>query len=319
MRRNHMENKKRVVLAIGGNALLDPKGGKSADFQLDQARGISSTVMDLVEDGYAVVVVHGNGPQVGQIFEAHQLAEKNSMPLAECTAMSQGYIGYHLQNAITNEAIKRNLRNQAITVISQIEVDKDDEKFNNPDKPIGFNMDKAEAERLENTYGYWVREDINGGWRRVVPSPIPVKIVELELIRSLIESGYITIAAGGGGIPVVKEDNGTYVGIDAVIDKDYAALKLAIEIDADYFLLLTGVEKVALDYGTPNQKDIDNLTTQEVKELMEQGVFEAGSILPKVHASCLFAESKQGRAAIITSIEKSKEALAGKTGTRIAE
>lgn len=314
-----MGNKKRVVLAIGGNALLDPKGSKNASIQRDKAKEISSTVVDLVEEGYEVVVVHGNGPQVGQIFEAHQLSEKNSMPLAESIAMSQGYIGYHLQNAITNEAVKRNLPNQAITVISQIEVDKNDEKFNNPDKPIGFNMDEGEAEMFKNTYGYTVREDLNGGWRRVVPSPIPTKIVELDLIRSLIESGYITIAAGGGGIPVVAEKDGSYVGVDAVIDKDYAALKLATEIDADYFLLLTGVEKVALDYGTPNQKDIDTLTTQEVKELMEQGVFEAGSILPKVHASCLFAESKQGRTAIITSIEKSKEALAGKTGTRVTE
>lgn len=312
-----MEGKKRVVLAIGGNALLDPKGEKSAKFQLNKAREISSTIIDLVEEGYELVVVHGNGPQVGQIFSAHQLAEENSMPLAESTAMSQGYIGYHLQNAITNEARKRNLDNQAITVISQIEVDKEDEKFNNPDKPIGFNMNKEEADILRNAYGYSVREDLNGGWRRVVPSPLPVKIVELDLIRSLVDSEYITIAAGGGGIPVVMEANGIYTGVDAVIDKDYAALKLAIELDADYFLLLTGVEKVALDYGTANQRDIDNLTVEEGKKLMEEGVFEAGSILPKVHAACLFEEAKPEGIAIITSLEKSKEALAGKTGTRI--
>ena len=239
------------------------------------------------------------------------------MPLAECTAMSQGYIGYHLQNAITNEARRRNLPNQAITVITQIEVDKNDDKFNNPDKPIGFNMDKEEADNLKKTYGYSVRQDLNGCWRRVVPSPIPVNIVELDLIRSLVESGHITMAAGGGGIPVVKEEDGTYTGIDAVIDKDYAALKLAIELDADYFLLLTGVEKVALDYGRPNQRDLDSLTVDQVKDLMNQGVFEAGSILPKVHAACLFAQSNPEGTAIITSLGKSKEALAGETGTRI--
>lgn len=308
---------KRVVLAIGGNALLDPKGGKSAKFQLEKAKGISTTIIDLVEEGYELVLVHGNGPQVGQIFAAHQLAQENSMPLAESTAMSQGYIGYHLQNTITNEAKRRNLSNQAITVISQIEVDRNDEKFNNPDKPIGFNMNKDEADSLKNTYGYSVREDLNGGWRRVVPSPIPVNVVELDLIRSLVEAGYITIAAGGGGIPVVKEKDGSYSGVDAVIDKDYAALKLAIELDADYFLLLTSVEKVALDYGTPNQRDMDKLTVEEGKKLMDQGVFEAGSILPKVHAACLFADSKPDGAAIITSLDKCKEALAGETGTRI--
>lgn len=311
-----MENQKRVVLAIGGNALLDPKGGRNSSLQLETSKEIAKSIIDLVEMGYEVVIVHGNGPQVGQIYAAHEKLEPNTMPLKECTAMSQGYIGFHLQYAITSEAMKRKLNRQGISIVSHVEVDARDEKFQNPDKPIGFTVSKEEADRLAKTYGYTMREEVGGsGFRQVVSSPKPINIIEIDAIRLLINQGYIVIAGGGGGIPVVKEQNGAYLGVDAVIDKDFTAEKLAIEVDADYLILLTGVEKVALNYGKENQRYIDTLTSKEAELLISQGEFEAGSILPKVSASCSFVNSKKGRKAIITSLEKCKQALSGEAGT----
>lgn len=309
-------NQKRVVLAIGGNALLDPNGGKSSSLQLEKSKELAISIIDLVEMGYEVVIVHGNGPQVGQIYAAHENFEPNTMPLKECISMSQGYIGFHLQYAITCEAMKRKLNHQGISLITHIEVDPMDEQFKNPDKPIGFTVSKEEADYLTKTYGYTMRKVIDGsGYRQVVSSPRPIKIIEIDAIRHLVDKGFIVIAAGGGGIPVIKEKDGTYKGVDAVIDKDFAAKELAIELDAEYLLLITGVERVALNYGKPNQEYLDRLTSKEAELLITKGEFEAGSILPKITASCNFVNSKKGRKAIITSIENCKKALSGKAGT----
>lgn len=307
---------KRLVIAIGGNALLDPNGGKSSNLQLEKSKELAISIIDLVESGYEVVIVHGNGPQVGQIYAAHEKFEPNTMPLKECTSMSQGYTGAHLQYAITCEAMKRKLDRQGISLITHIEVDPKDEKFQNPDKPIGFTVSKEEADYLTKTYGYTMRESIDGsGFRHVVSSPRPIKIIEMDAIRHLIDQRFIVIAAGGGGIPVIRQEDGTYQGVDAVVDKDFASEKLAIEIDADYLIFIASVDSVALNYGKPNQKFINKLTSQEAELLISQGEFEAGSIQPKIMASCNFVNSKKGRKAIITSIKKCKQALNGEAGT----
>ncbi len=306
---------KRVVIAIGGNALLDPKGGKDSSLQLEKAKELAVSIIDIAEMGYEVVIVHGNGPQVGQIYAAHEKYQPNTMPLKECTSMSQGYVGYHLQYAITYESMKRKLDYQGVSLVTHVEVDPMDEHFKNPDKPIGFTVSQEEAKHLNETYGYTMREEITGGFRHVVASPRPIKIIEMDAIGHLVDQGFIVIAAGGGGIPVVKEGNGTYKGVDAVIDKDFAAEKLGIELDAEYLLLITGVERVAMNFGKPNQIYMDSLTSKEADLLASQGEFEAGSILPKVNASCNFVNSKKGRKAIITSVENCKKALKGEAGT----
>lgn len=308
--------KKRLVLAIGGNALLDPNGGKCASIQLRKSKELAISIIDLVQMGYEVVIVHGNGPQVGQIYAAHENFEPNTMSLKECTSMTQGYTGAHLQYAITCEAMERKLTCQGISLISHIEVDPADKQFNNPDKPIGFTVSKEEAEELTKTYGYTMRENNDGsGFRQVVSSPRPIKIIEMDAIRHLVDQGFIVIAAGGGGIPVVKQENGTFLGVDAVVDKDFTAEKLAIELDAEYLIFIASVDRVALNFGKPNQEYIDRMTSQEAELLISQGEFEAGSIQPKIMASCNFVNSKKGRKAIITSIEKCKKALSGEAGT----
>lgn len=309
-------DKKRIVLAIGGNALLDPSGGKSASLQLEKATEIATSIIEMAEMGYDIVIVHGNGPQVGQIFSAHEQVESGTMPLNECIAMSQGYVGFHLQHAINRESIKRSLSHKAICIITQVEVDANDDRLKNPHKPIGFSVSSEEAELLTKTEGYTMREEIGRGYRRVVGSPAPLTILEMDAIRSLAGLGYIVIAAGGGGIPVIRKNDGYLHGIDAVIDKDSAAEKLAMEWEADALVLLTGVEKVALNYGTPNQKDLDILTVSDVEDLIAANQFEAGSILPKVKAAANFAASKEGRKSVITSLEKCKEALIDRAGTR---
>lgn len=307
--------KNKIVIALGGNAL-----GKDPESQKEAVRYTSKSIVDLIEAGNQVIISHGNGPQVGMINLAMDAASKTEaktpqMPFPECGAMSQGYIGYHLQNAIQNEMRKRNLNLPVATVITQVVVDKQDSAFENPTKPVGAFYTKEEADEMM-AKGFVFKEDAGRGYRRVVPSPKPIDIVEINTIKSLISANNVVIAAGGGGIPVVEEE-GNLVGVPAVIDKDFTSAKLAELVDADTLIILTAVEKVAINFGKPDQKWLDNLTKEEAEKYIEDGEFAEGSMLPKVKAAISFAESKPGRKALITSLEKAASALAGKTGTWI--
>ena len=307
---------KRIVVALGGNAL-----GKNLPEQYQAVRVTAHAIADLVEEGNEVVVVHGNGPQVGMIQEAMiQLTRSDpdryvTTPLSVCVAMSQGYIGYDLQNALREELLDRGLDVGAATVLTQVEVDPTDPAFQNPTKPIGPFMTHEEAERLAAERGYDVVEDSGRGWRRVVASPLPVGIVELGTIRSLVETKHVVIACGGGGIPVFRTEGHHLKGAAAVIDKDFAAAKLAEQVDADLLLILTAVERVAVNFGQPAQEWLADLGPAEVERYTDEGQFAAGSMLPKVQASLSFAQSAPGRTAIITQLERAGDALAGRTGT----
>lgn len=308
----------KIVLALGGNAL-----GDSPKEQLELVTQTAIPIVDLIEDGNQIIIVHGNGPQVGMINLGMNIASeinKNvpSIPLTECGAMSQGYIGYHLQNAIGNELKKRNINKTASCIVTQVLVDKEDPAFENPEKFVGSFYTKEEAEDIEKEKGYTMVEDSGRGYRRVVPSPKPVEVVEKEIINELYNKGHIIIACGGGGIPVIEED-GLLKGIDAVIDKDSAAEKLSEIVDADFFIVLTAVNKVAINFGKENQRDLDKITVEEAYELIEEGHFPPGSMLPKVLACIEFAKSKKGRVSIIGSLENAKEALEGKDGTTITQ
>lgn len=306
----------KIVLALGGNAL-----GKTPEEQLQLVKNTAKPIADLIENGDQVIIAHGNGPQVGMINLTMEIASKSEantpeMPFPECGAMSQGYIGYHLQNAIREELLNRELKTPVATVVTQVIVDKDDQAFTNPTKPIGAFYSKQEAEKLIIKKGYDMREDSGRGWRRVVPSPMPIDVAEKETVKTLVENGHIVITVGGGGIPVVKEGN-SLVGVPAVIDKDFASEKIAEILDADYFVILTAVDKVSINFGKPEQKDLEKITVEEAKKYIEEGHFAPGSMLPKVKAVMKFAESKPGRQAIIASLEKAREALNGKSGTII--
>ncbi|QUH20049.1 carbamate kinase [Alkaliphilus sp. B6464] len=307
---------KRIVIALGGNAL-----GNNPKEQLLAVKSTASPIVDLIEEGYEVIICHGNGPQVGMINLAIEEASKSNViipeiPFPECNAMSQGYIGYHLQNALREELIKRDINKPVATVITQVIVDKNDTAFQNPTKPIGAFYTKEEAEILEKEKSYVVVEDAGRGYRRVVPSPLPIGIVEEDIIKTLTKAGHIAIAVGGGGIPVIEEVH-SLIGVSAVVDKDFASEKLAEVVEADYLIILTAVEKVALNYGKENEKLLDTLSINEVKQYIKEGHFARGSMLPKVEAAIKFAESKEGRKALITSLEKAKEGIEGKTGTLI--
>ncbi len=307
---------KRIVIALGGNAL-----GNNPKEQLLAVKSTARPIVDLIEEGNEVVICHGNGPQVGMINLAMEEASKSNViipeiPFPECNAMSQGYIGYHLQNALTEELIKRGIKKPVATVITQVIVDKNDTAFQNPTKPIGAFYTKEEAEILEKEKSYVVVEDAGRGYRRVVPSPLPIGIVEEDIIKTLTKAGHIAIAVGGGGIPVIEEVH-SLIGVSAVIDKDFASEKLAEVVEADYLIILTAVEKVALNYGKENEKLLDTISINEVKQYIKEGHFARGSMLPKVEAAIKFAESKEGRKALITSLEKAKEGIEGKTGTLI--
>lgn len=304
-----------IVLALGGNAL-----GNNPEEQKEAVRHTSKSIADLIEAGNQVIISHGNGPQVGMINLAMDAASKSEaatpeMPFPECGAMSQGYIGYHLQNAIQNELRKRGLRKPVATVVTQVVVDKKDPAFQNPTKPVGSFYTKEEADRMM-AEGFTFKEDAGRGYRRVVPSPKPIGIVEVESIKSLIDAGNIVIAAGGGGIPVVEECDGL-TGIPAVIDKDFTTAKLAELVDADSLIILTAVEKVAIRFGRPDQLWLSELTVEEAERYIADKEFAEGSMLPKVRAAMSFALSKAGRRALITSLEKAADGLAGKTGTWI--
>ena len=307
---------KRIVIALGGNAL-----GNTAAQQLELVSLTAKPIVDLIAAGNEVIIAHGNGPQVGMInlglsTAAEAGAIKSDMPFPECGAMSQGYIGYHLQNAIGNELTARGLRKDVATVVTQVLVDENDPAFQHPTKPIGSFYDKVAADRIMAQRGCTMVEDAGRGWRQVVPSPKPVDVIEKNTVRALVDSGTVVITVGGGGIPVVRR-NGRLVGTPAVIDKDFASAKLAELLNADMLIILTAVEKVAINFNKPDQKGLDDLTPAEAKVYIEQGQFAKGSMLPKVEAAVKFAESKPGRTALITLLEKAKDGIEGKTGTRV--
>ncbi|HIX16682.1 MAG TPA: carbamate kinase [Candidatus Hungatella pullicola] len=312
-----MDKKKRIVIALGGNAL-----GNTLPEQMAAVKITSKAIVDLIEEGCEVVIAHGNGPQVGMINNAMSALSREdpnqpNTPLSVCVAMSQAYIGYDLQNALREELLNRNITHIPVaTMITQIRVDSDDPAFLNPSKPIGHFMTKEQAQEAEEKYGYIMREDAGRGYRRVVASPKPAQIIEIGAIRTLVDSGQLVIACGGGGIPVTL--NGNHLkGASAVIDKDFASELLAEELDADVLIILTAVEKVAVNFGKPEEKWLDNLTTAEARTYMDEGHFAPGSMLPKVQAAVKFAESKEGRTALITLLEKAREGILGKTGTHI--
>lgn len=307
--------RKKIVIALGGNAL-----GNTPEEQLKLVQKTAKYIVQLAEC-YDIVVTHGNGPQVGMINLAmevsHEEVASPTMPFAECGAMSQGYIGYHLQQSIQEELVRKNMRKNCVTVITQVVVDKKDPAFLNPTKPIGSFYTKEEAAKLELERGYMFKEDAGRGYRRVVPSPQPKKIVEAKTISLLLQNKNIVIAGGGGGIPVVYHYN-KLKGVDAVIDKDKTSARLAIDMKADVFLILTAVEKVCINYNTANEKKIDFLTPKQAKQYMKTGEFKEGSMLPKIEACLSFVEKRREGQALITSLDKAKEALEGKTGTVIS-
>ena len=307
---------KRIVIALGGNAL-----GNNLPEQMEAVKHTARAIVDLIEQGNEVVVAHGNGPQVGMIQEAMtQLTRSDPekyipCPLSVCVAMSQGYIGYDLQNALREEMLDRGIDKGAATVLTQVEVDPDDPAFANPTKPIGAFMTREEADRMIAERGYDVIEDAGRGFRRVVASPRPAGIVELDTIRSLVETNHVVIACGGGGIPVFKTEGNHLKGAAAVIDKDFAAAKLAEQLDADFLVILTAVEKVAVNFGKPDQQWLDELTPADVERYVAEGQFAPGSMLPKVQAALAFAQSGEGRSSLITLLERASDGIAGKTGT----
>lgn len=305
----------KIVIALGGNAL-----GNNLHEQMIAVKDTAKAIADLIEQGHEVVISHGNGPQVGMINiamgEMHKADPRTPViPMSVCVAMSQGYIGYDLQNTLREELLGRGIDKAVVTLITQVAVDPEDPAFLNPTKPIGRFMTSEEADELI-AQGYRVVEDAGRGYRRVVASPKPIGIIEIETVKTLLASGQVVVAAGGGGIPVVAKGN-HLSGVGAVIDKDFASCRLAQELDADCLIILTAVERVAIDFGKPQVQWLSELDTEQAKEYMRQGHFAPGSMLPKVEAAVAFAESKPGRYALITLLEKAKQGIAGKTGTRI--
>ena len=308
---------KRIVIALGGNAL-----GKNLPEQAIAVQNTARAIVDLLEQGNEVVVVHGNGPQVGTIANAMTELTRSDpekyipCPLSVCGAMSQGYIGYDLQNALREEMECRGINHGVTTVLTQVEVDQNDPAFANPTKPIGSFMTLEEAEDLKANRGYDFVEDAGRGYRRVVASPKPKRIVELDTIECLVDHDHVVVCCGGGGIPVIQTGVHNHLkGAAAVIDKDFAAELLAESLDADYLVILTAVEKVAVNFGKPDQLWLDELTPAEAREYIGQGQFAPGSMLPKVEACVKFAESKPGRNALITLLDRAADGIAGKTGT----
>lgn len=309
--------KKRVVIALGGNAL-----GNTLPEQMIAVKTTSKAIVDLIEEGHEVIVSHGNGPQVGMInqamIELSRVDENQpNTPLSVCVAMSQAYIGYDLQNAIREELLNRGIHIPVATMVTQVRVDPDDPAFADPSKPIGRFMSKEQADIAALKYGHEIKEDSGRGYRRVVASPKPLEIVEIGAIRALVEAGQIVIAGGGGGIPVTLQGN-HLKGASAVIDKDFASCLIARELDADYLVILTAVEKVAINFGKENEQWLSNITVDEAKKYISEGHFAPGSMLPKVEAAVEFADSGENRTALITLLEKAKDGIAGKTGTLIS-
>ena len=311
---------KRIVIALGGNAL-----GNNLPEQMAAVKQTAKAIADLIQEGHQVVIAHGNGPQVGMIQQA--MAELTRAepekyipcPLSVCVAMSQGYIGYDLQNALREELLDRGISKGVATVLTQVEVSPDDPAFHHPTKPIGAFHSPDEAKPLIQQRGYQMVEDAGRGWRRVVASPRPVSIVEIDSIRDMVEAGLVVVACGGGGIPVFQTEGHHLKGAAAVIDKDFASCVLAQQLEADTLIILTAVEKVAVNFGKPDQTWLDTLTPEQAEEYMDQGHFAPGSMLPKVQAAVQFARSAPGRSALITLLEKAKDGVSGKTGTVIRQ
>lgn len=307
-----------AVVAVGGNALIKDKSRQSVQDQYDCAKDTMSHIVDMIEKGWDVIISHGNGPQVGFILLRSEIArgQLHEIPLDYCGADTQGAIGYMFQNALHNEFKRRGMEKHAATVVTQTIVDRNDPAFQNPSKPIGSFMEEDEAKKREETEGWTVVEDAGRGWRRVVPSPIPTRIVEAPSIETLVNAGVTVVSVGGGGIPVVEDDAGKISGVEAVIDKDFSSSILATMIHADLFVISTAVEKVALNFNKPDQKFVDQMTVAEAKQYIEEGHFAPGSMLPKVQAIIKFLENG-GQKALITDPENIGNALEGKTGTWI--
>jgi carbamate kinase len=308
-----------AVVAVGGNSLIKDEQHKAVPDQYAAAGESMHHIADMIQAGWDVVITHGNGPQVGFILRRSELSrhELHEVPLDSCGADTQGAIGYMFQKALHNEFRRRGLERQAVTVVTQVLVDKNDPAFQKPSKPIGSFMKEAEARVKIEADGWAMVEDAGRGWRRVVPSPLPQRIVEAQAIQTLIGQGFVVIGVGGGGIPVMEDEQGDLVGVEAVIDKDYASALLANSIQADLFVISTAVEKVALHYNTPRQKWLDRLTLAEARQYLAEGHFHKGSMGPKIEAILSFLEHG-GRQALITNPENIGRALAGETGTWIA-
>ena len=307
-----------AVVAIGGNSLIKDKQHRTVPDQYEAARETCVHIAGMIEQGWNVAIGHGNGPQVGFILRRSELArhELHEVPLDFCGADTQGAIGYMLQQNLYNEFRRRDIKKQATTIVTQVLVDRDDPAFQNPTKPIGTFMDEVEAVRRTETEGWKVVEDAGRGWRRVVASPLPQRVIERDAVKELLGAGFVVITVGGGGIPVVKDDDGNLVGTAAVIDKDFASSLLGQSIGADLLLISTAVEKVSLNFGKPNQVNLDQMTVAEAKRYIEEGHFAPGSMLPKIQAIIWFLGTG-GKEAIITNPENIERALAGETGTRI--
>lgn len=307
--------RKRIVLALGGNAL-----GKTLEEQNNKIRNTAKHIVDLINYGLEVIITHGNGPQVGMINEAmefsHEKKDTIEMPFAECTAMSQGYLGYFLQREINEELNRRNINKDCVTLVTQVLVDENDEAFNNPTKPIGVFYTKEQAKKKEKEDGFIYKEDAGRGYRRVIASPKPLKILELKAVKDLLKKKHVVVTCGGGGIPVIKkEDN--YESVEAVIDKDKTSAKLAVDLKADVFLILTDVNKVCLNYKKKNEKELDEMTISEAEKYIKDKEFSEGSMLPKIEACLYYLKNLKVGSAIITSIDKVEEALLKKEGTLI--
>ena len=316
-----MTEQKLAVVAIGGNSLIKDKAHQSVEDQYQAAKETTYHIADMIEQGWDVAIGHGNGPQVGFILRRSEIAAKvegmHEVPLDVCGADSQGAIGYALQQTLQNELYQRGIKKKVVTVITQVLVDKDDKAFKNPTKPIGGFMDEAEATRRKQEQDWSVVEDAGRGWRRVVASPLPKEIVELETVETLLERGIITITVGGGGIPVIDPGDGNYEGTAAVIDKDFASSLLAQKVKAELFVISTAVEKVALNFGKPDEKWLDKMTLAEAKQYLAEGThFAKGSMAPKIEAIIWYLEAG-GKQALITDPENIGRALKGETGTWI--
>ena len=314
-----MQKKGLAVVAVGGNALILDKNHQTVPDQFDASVKTMKHIADMIIDGWDVVITHGNGPQVGFILRRSELAshELHEVPLDYCGADTQGSIGYMFQQALFNEFKERGIQKLAATVVTQTIVDSNDPAFQNPTKPIGSFMDEALAMEKREKDGWIVVEDAGRGWRRVVPSPIPQTIVEADAIRSLIDNGFIVVAVGGGGIPVMQHEDGKLIGVEAVIDKDFGSAILASMIDADLFLISTAVEKVAINFNKPDQEWLDEITVEEARKYLAEGQFAKGSMLPKMEAILKFMSSGKNKKALITDPAHIKDALDGKTGTWI--
>jgi carbamate kinase len=309
-----------AVVAIGGNSLIKDEKHQTVEDQYQAAKETCYYIADMIQEGWTVAIGHGNGPQVGFVLRrseiAHKVAGMHEVPLDVCGADTQGAIGYALQQNLQNEFLRRGIKKHAATVVTQVVVDRNDPSFKNPTKPIGGFMTEEEAKMRAEKEGWIVVEDAGRGWRRVVASPIPQRIVELEAVKTLIDAGVVTITVGGGGIPVIEDEEGNLKGVAAVIDKDYASSLLARSVGAELFVISTAVEKVYLNYNKPDQRAIDIMTVSEAKKYMQEGHFAKGSMLPKIQAIIWFLEAG-GKKAIITNPENIARALRGETGTHI--